>query len=117
MLALDHQLRAAATERARPNLVFDQHRRGTATRVGANNLLHGESIAVTGIAVGEPQDIGRSRDTALNRIGHFGETHQIHVRHREAHRRYAGAGDKPSAKTGFLDQPCAHPIAATRHYL
>jgi N,N-dimethylformamidase len=58
---------------------------------------------VTGIAIGEPQDIGRRRDTALNRIGHFVETHQIHVRHREAHRRHARAGDKAGPKTGLLD--------------
>jgi hypothetical protein len=72
---------------------------------------------VTGIAIGEPQNIGRRRATALNRIGHFVETHQIHVRHREAHRRHARAGDKAGAKTSFLDRPGTQPIAATRHYL
>ena len=30
MLALDHQLRPVAAERTRPNLIFDQHRRGAA---------------------------------------------------------------------------------------
>jgi hypothetical protein len=117
MLALDHQLRAFAAERTRPYLVFDQHCCGAAARISTNNLLDGERIAVTGIAIGEPQDIGRRRNTALNRIGHFVETHQIHVRQREAHRRHARAGDKAGAKTGFLDQPGTHPIAATRHYL
>ena len=117
MLALDHQLGAVAAKRTRPYLVFNQHRRGATTRVSANDSLHGESIAVTGIAIGEPQDIGGGRNAALNRIGHFVEIHQIHVRHREAHRRHARAGDKAGAKTGFLDQPGTHPIAATRHYL
>src|SRR5262249_57195837 len=51
MLALAHQLRAVAAKRTRPYLVFNQHRRGAATRVSANDSLHGESIAVTGIAI------------------------------------------------------------------
>src|ERR1700730_3592531 len=45
------------------------------------------------------------------------ETHQIHVRHGPASRRHTRAGDKAGAKTGLLDQPGAHPIAATRHHL
>jgi len=117
MLAIDHQLRAVTAKRTRPYLVLDQHCGGAAARISTNNLLDGESIAVTGIAIGEPQDMGRRCDAALNRIGHFVETHQIHVRHGEAHRRHARAGDKAGAKTGFLDQPGTHPIAATRHYL
>ena len=72
---------------------------------------------MAGIAIGQPQDIGRGRDAAFDRIGHFAKTHQIHVRHGEAHRRYARAGDKAGAKTGFFDQPGAHAIAAARHHL
>ena len=89
--ALDHQLRALAAERTWPNLVFDQHRRGAAAGISMNYFLHGKRIAVTGIAIGEPQDIGRGRDTTLNGIGHFAETHQIHVWHGQAHRRHARA--------------------------
>jgi hypothetical protein len=34
-----------------------------------NYFLHGKRIAVTGIAIGEPQHIRRRRDTTLNGIG------------------------------------------------
>jgi hypothetical protein len=67
MLAIDHQLRAVAAKRTRPYLVLDQHCGGAAALISTNNLLHGERIAVTGIAIGEPQDIGRRRHAALNR--------------------------------------------------
>jgi hypothetical protein len=82
-----------------------------------NYFWQGKRIAVTGIAIGEPQDIGRSRDTTLNGIGHFAETHQIHVWHRQAHCRNARPGDKAGAKAGFLDKPGAHSVPATRHHL
>jgi hypothetical protein len=79
--------------------------------------LHGERIAVAGVAVGQPQHVRRGGDNRLDRVGHFRRRQQVHVGHRETHRRDAGAGNKAGAKPGFLDQSSAHAVAAARHDL
>ncbi len=116
-VALDHQFGAVMAERARPGLVLDQHRGGAAAGISADRLLHGERVAVAGVAIGQPQHIGRGGDAGLDRVGHFRKGQQIHVGHREAHRGDAGAGDEAGAKSGFLDQPGAHAVAAPGHDL
>ena len=104
-------------ERARPRLVFDQHGRGAAPCIGADRLLHGERVAVAGVAIGEPQHLRRGGDAGLDRIGHLRKGQEVHVGHRQAHRRDARAGDKADAEPGLLDQPGAHRVAATGHHL
>ncbi len=116
-VTLDHQLGAAMAERTRPDFVLDQYRGGAATGVSADRLLHGEGVAVARVAIGQPQHIGCGADDGLDRVGHLGKGQEVHVWHREAHRGDAGAGDKPNAKAGFLDQTGAHAVAATRHDL
>jgi hypothetical protein len=116
-VALDHQLGALMPERARPRLVLDQHSGGAAPGIGTDRLLHGERIAVTGVAVGQPQQFRRGGDAGLDRVGHFRERQQIHVGHRQPHRRDAGAGHKGGAEPGLLDQPRTHAVTAAGHHL
>ena len=116
-VALDHQFGAVMAERARPDLVLDQHRGGAAAGVSADRLLHRERVAIAGVAIGQPQHLRRGGDDGLDRVGHFRKGQQIHVGHREAHRGDAGAGDEAGAEAGFLDQPGAHAVAAAGHDL
>ena len=104
-------------ERARPGFVFDQHRGGAASGIGADRLLHGERIAIAGVAIGQPQQFGRCGNDGLDRVGHFRKAQQIHVGHRQTHRRDARARDESDAEAGFRDQPGAHCVAAAGHDL
>jgi hypothetical protein len=72
---------------------------------------------VAGIAVGQPDHIWRRSDAGLDGVGHFLKRQEIHVGHREPHRRDAGAGNKAGAEPGLFDQPRAHTVAATGHHL
>jgi len=116
-LALDHQLGPAMAERPRPGFVLDQHCGGAAPGVSADRLLHPKRVAIPGVAVGQPQHVRRGGNAALDRVGHFRSTQQVHVGHGQTHRGDAGAGDEAGAEAGFLDQPGAHAVAATRHNL
>ena len=97
-VALDHQLGPVMAERARPGLVLDQHRGGAAAGIGADRLLHGERIAIAGVAIGQPQQFRRGGDDGLDRVGHFRKGQQVHVGHRQPHRADAGAGDESERK-------------------
>jgi hypothetical protein len=79
--------------------------------------LHRESIAVAGVAIGQPQNVWCRSDAGLDRIRHLSKADQIHVRHRQPHCRNARSGDEAGAKARLFNQTGAHAIAATWHDL
>ena len=117
-IALDHQLRALMAERTRPGLVLDQHRGGAAPRIGADRLLHGDRVAVAGVAIGQPQHVRRGGDDGLDRVAPSPGTSAGPCRASPAaSRRSTRAGDKADPEPGLLDQTRAHRIAAAGHHL
>jgi hypothetical protein len=105
------------TELARPGFVLDQHRGGAGAGVRADRALHREGVAIAGVAIRQPQNLWRGADDRFDGVVHLGECQQIHVRHREPHRRDTGTGGEPGGESGLLDQAGAQTVAATGHDL
>ena len=85
---------AGGGERARRDLVLDQHRGGAGAAIGAHRALHVHGVAVAVVAVGQHQQVGRRAMHHLEGIEHLAERQEVEIGTAQPARRHTGAGQE-----------------------